>query len=154
MSFPSFFTRDAPHLVGSNLSFFFSIRSITTIVPLAWDGFFPTILDISTILYKDLDEVSTWTQEMIQSDPHQVLDSKRKNRQTQLNIWSTYIIVKRKKFVSATLQSIEHITKTRLFKYIENFTSKNWKFSYKKLWNFLYFCSKYRLWVLVRTASF
>ena len=27
-----------------------------------------------------------------------------------------------------------HITKTRLFKYIENFTSKNWKFSDKKLW--------------------
>ena len=26
------------------------------------------------------------------------------------------------------------ITKTRLFKYIVNFTSKNWKFSDKKLW--------------------
>ena len=26
----------------------------------------------------------------------------------------------------------EHITKTRLFKYIEKFTSKNWKFSVKK----------------------
>ena len=45
------------------------------------------------------------------------------------------------------------ITKTRLFKYIENFTSKNRKFSGKKLWNFLYFCSIHRLWVLVRTAS-
>ena len=26
------------------------------------------------------------------------------------------------------------ITKTRLFKYMENSTSKNWKFSDKKLW--------------------
>ena len=46
-----------------------------------------------------------------------------------------------------------HITKTRLFKYIDNFTSKNWKISDKKLWYFSYFCSKHRLWVLVRTAS-
>ena len=38
------------------------------------------------------------------------------------------------------------ITKTRLFKCIENFTSKNWKFSAKKLRYFLYFCSKHRLW--------
>ena len=37
------------------------------------------------------------------------------------------------------------ITKTRLFKYIEHFTSKNWKFSDQKLWYFSYFCSKYRL---------
>ena len=37
--------------------------------------------------------------------------------------------------------------------YIENFTSKNWKFSDNKLWYFSYFCSKHRLWVLVRTAS-
>ena len=27
---------------------------------------------------------------------------------------------------------LKHITKTRLFKYIENFTSKNWIFSVKK----------------------
>ena len=45
-----------------------------------------------------------------------------------------------------------HITKTRLFKYIENFTSKNWKFWDKKLY-FSYFCSKHRLWVHVRTTS-
>ena len=45
------------------------------------------------------------------------------------------------------------ITKTRLFKYIENFISKNWKFSDKKLRYFSYFCTKHRLWVLVRTAS-
>ena len=38
------------------------------------------------------------------------------------------------------------ITKTCLFKYIENFTSKNWKFSDKNLWYFPYFCSKHRLW--------
>ena len=30
---------------------------------------------------------------------------------------------------------------------------KKWKFSDKKLWYFSYFCSKHRLWVLVRTAS-
>ena len=47
----------------------------------------------------------------------------------------------------------EHITKTRLFKYIENFTSKNRKISGKKLWYFSYFCSKHRLWVHFRTAS-
>ena len=45
-----------------------------------------------------------------------------------------------------------NITKTCLFKYLENFSSKNWKFSDKKLWYFSYFCSKHRLWVLVRTA--
>ena len=45
------------------------------------------------------------------------------------------------------------IMKTHLFKYIENFTSKNWKFSGKKLWYFSYICLKHRLWVLVRTAS-
>ena len=31
---------------------------------------------------------------------------------------------------------LEHIMKTHLFKYIENFTSKNWNFSDKKLWYF------------------
>ena len=45
------------------------------------------------------------------------------------------------------------ITKTRLFKYIENFISKNWKFSDKTLRYFSNFCTKHRLWVLVRTAS-
>ena len=44
------------------------------------------------------------------------------------------------------------IMKARLFKYIENFISKHCKFSDKKLWYFSYFCSKHRLWVLVRTA--
>ena len=35
-----------------------------------------------------------------------------------------------------------------------HFTSKNWKFSdKKKLWYFSHSCSKYRLWVLFRTAS-
>ena len=46
-----------------------------------------------------------------------------------------------------------HITKTRLFKYTENFSTKKWKISDKKFWYFSYFCSKHRLWVLVRTAS-
>ena len=35
------------------------------------------------------------------------------------------------------------ITKTRLFKYIENFTTKNWKFSDKNSDIFSYFCSKH-----------
>ena len=45
------------------------------------------------------------------------------------------------------------IGKTRLFNYTENFTTKKWKFSDKKYGYFSYFCSKHRLWVLVRTAS-
>ena len=45
------------------------------------------------------------------------------------------------------------ITKTRLFKYIENCTTKNGKISRQTLRYFSYFCSKHRLWVLVRTAS-
>ena len=44
------------------------------------------------------------------------------------------------------------ITKTRLFKYTEIFITKKWKFSDKKLRHVSYFCSKHRLWVLVRTA--
>ena len=46
------------------------------------------------------------------------------------------------------------ITKTRLFKYIENFISKNWEFSDKNS-NIFHISAQniYRLWVLVRTAS-
>ena len=47
----------------------------------------------------------------------------------------------------------EFITKTCLFKYTETFTTTNWKFSDKKFWYFSYFCSKHRLWVLVRTRA-
>ena len=47
----------------------------------------------------------------------------------------------------------KRIMKTRLFKYIENFTSKTGKFPDKTFWYFSYFCSKHRLLVLVRTAS-
>ena len=50
-------------------------------------------------------------------------------------------------------QPLTAITKTCLFKYIENFITKKWNFSDKKFWYFSYFCSKHRLWVLVRTAS-
>ena len=46
----------------------------------------------------------------------------------------------------------EGITKTCLLKYIENFTTKKGKLSDKKFWYFSYFCSKHRLWVLVKTA--
>ena len=44
------------------------------------------------------------------------------------------------------------ITKTRLFKYIENFTTKKGIFSDKKFWYFSYFFSKHRLWILVRKS--
>ena len=37
-----------------------------------------------------------------------------------------------------------YITKTFLFKYLENFTIKKWKFSDEKFWYFSYFCSKHR----------
>ena len=37
---------------------------------------------------------------------------------------------------------ILYIMKTHLFKYIEKFTSKNWKFSDKKIWNFFIFLFK------------
>ena len=45
------------------------------------------------------------------------------------------------------------VTKTSLFKYTENFTTKNWEISDKNSDIFSYFWSKYRLWALVRTAS-
>ena len=41
-----------------------------------------------------------------------------------------------------TYLDLHCITKTRLFKYIENFTSENWKFSDKKLWYFFIFLLK------------
>ena len=56
-------------------------------------------------------------------------------------------------WVLKLLSCTPDIRKTRLYKYIENFTSKNWKFSDKNLWYFSYFCSKHKLWVPVRTAS-
>ena len=43
--------------------------------------------------------------------------------------------------------------KTYLFKCIENFTTKKWKKISIKILILSYFCSKHRLWVLVRTAS-
>ena len=46
-----------------------------------------------------------------------------------------------------------YITKTRLFKYIENFTTKTSKFSDKNSDIFHILAQKHRLWVLVRTAS-
>ena len=42
----------------------------------------------------------------------------------------------------AVLQSWGFITKTSLYKYTENFTTKKNKFLDKKLWDFSYFCSK------------
>ena len=56
----------------------------------------------------------------------------------RLNMWSDYIL----QFIVAKYQpddyksSFKSIPKTRLFKYIENYTSKNWNFSDKKLWYF------------------
>ena len=43
------------------------------------------------------------------------------------------------------MYSSSFITKTRLFKYSENFTTKNWKFSDKKNLLFLHFCSKHSI---------
>ena len=38
---------------------------------------------------------------------------------------------------------MSYITKTRIFKYIENFTSKNWKFSDKTTDTFLFLLKTY-----------
>ena len=48
---------------------------------------------------------------------------------------------------------LSSITKTRLFKVIENFTTKKGKLQIKKIWYFSYFCSKHRLWVLTSTHN-
>ena len=45
-----------------------------------------------------------------------------------------------------SLINVLFITKTCLFKYTENFTTKKWKFSDKKFWYFSYFYSKHWLW--------
>ena len=69
--------------------------------------------------------------------------------------WGTYVISNRIKDYRFLRKWPVHITKTRLFKYIEYFTIKKAKISDKKFWYFFfsYFCSKHRLWVFVRTAS-
>ena len=54
-------------------------------------------------------------------------------RRINVNASSWFFIQRRVNVVVNIL-----ITKTRLLKYIENFTSKNWKFSDKKLWYFFY----------------
>ena len=70
-----------------------------------------------------------------------------------VKLWNSYW------YISLELSDISKspecisITKTCLFKYIENLTTKKWKLSDKKFWYFSCFCSKHRLWVLVRTAS-
>ena len=51
------------------------------------------------------------------------------------------------------MSTFDIITKACLFKYTEKFYHQKMKISDKKLWYFSYFCSKHRLWVLVRTAS-
>ena len=54
---------------------------------------------------------------------------------------------------SFTRSNLYSITKTRLFKYIEISPPKIEKIHIKNSDIFSYFCSKLRLWVLVRTAS-
>ena len=49
--------------------------------------------------------------------------------------------------------SNDPITKTRLCKYVENFTTKYGKFSDKNSDIFLISAQKHRLWVFVRIAS-
>ena len=51
------------------------------------------------------------------------------------------------------IPTLDTITKTRLFKYIEDFITRNWKFLYKNSDIFHISAQKHRLWVLVRTAS-
>ena len=58
----------------------------------------------------------------------------------------SFIIGQRMDYVRFKMPLI--ITKTRLFKYTENFTTITWKFSDKSSDIFSYFCSKHRLWVL------
>ena len=53
---------------------------------------------------------------------------------------------KKKKKAKGEQYMQDHITKTSLFKCIENFTTKKWKFSDKNSDIFSYFCSKHRLW--------
>ena len=48
--------------------------------------------------------------------------------------------------------SIYHYENTPI-QITENFTTTKWQISDKKFWYFSYFCSKHRLWILVRTAS-
>ena len=50
-------------------------------------------------------------------------------------------------------QHVYSIHSLRKHAYSNILTTKNWKFLDKKFWYFSYFCSKHRLWVLVRTAS-
>ena len=69
--------------------------------------------------------------------------------QIYLFIYYFYCIIfySLKKNMAQVSAVISNITKTRVFKYIENFTTKNWKFSDKKKKDiFSYFCSKDRLW--------
>ena len=59
-------------------------------------------------------------------------------------LWSVWFTLKSMLNLKSSFQWLcsrfwfRFITKTRLFKYIENFTSKNWKFSDKKLWYFFH----------------
>ena len=48
-------------------------------------------------------------------------------------VWSEFSLIAGAFY---SLRAIQSITKTSLFKYTENFTSKKWKFSDKKLWYF------------------
>ena len=57
-------------------------------------------------------------------------------------VWCTFDLNKWK--TKKNIQNQVTIMKTRLFKYTENFTTKNWKFSDKKFWYFSYFCLKHR----------
>ena len=47
----------------------------------------------------------------------------------------------------------KHYENTPIQLYWKFYHQKKWKFSDKKFWYFSYFCTKHRLWVLVRTAS-
>ena len=73
------------------------------------------------------------------------IHGKKKTRQTGQPIFTEQSLHRMTWTQHKTAPRRKDITKTHLFKYIENFTSKNWKFSDKRLWYFSYFCSKHRL---------
>ena len=55
--------------------------------------------------------------------------------------------------INRYFKSVSKMALLHRFYCTENFTTKKWKFTYDKFWYVSSFCSKHRLWVLVRTAS-
>ena len=56
-------------------------------------------------------------------------------------------------FLNTTCKTVSPLRKHAYSNILKILPAKKWKFSDKVFWYFSYFCSKHRLWVLVRTAS-